>query len=356
MDYEGLDYRNIRYPVDRQLTDEERTRRYNQNEGNDATPMDFLSVVKFNSTYMDLVDRWYPIKGFNTWFGFCMAAVSAFLAALSGSAFLWAPESSERSALWVLLLVLTPLGLGLVWGGWWLIRTESWRWTHYPMRLNRKTRQVHVFRQNGTILTVPWNDLYIVRGEAKSPLAGTTYDLRAHVLDADGKTVRESFSLGYATLLGNERSVDKFWAFLQPYMEAPDGVERTWRHLKGKDGKGGKGGYLLPIDGRKEGWRWSIVESFQVAVHWPWLQLLGSPVLGLGVLGRMFAMWTSKQPTWPSEVEQANPIDPGDSYALTWRDNGPLGWWELYWPLVCTLLGTGIFFGVIGSILVKFWE
>lgn len=353
MDFAGRDIGKLRYPVDRPLTTEERARRYDQKVAGSAPPMDFLSVIKFNGSYMDLVDRWYPITGFSVWLGFALAFCGALFAGISGTAFFWAPESSDRSALWVLLLFVTPLALSLVVIGALIVRTESWRWTHYPMRLNRKTRQVHVFRQNGSILTVAWDELFIVRGEAKSPLAGTTYDLRAHVLDADGRTVRESFSLGYATLLGNERSVDKFWAFLQPYMEAPDGVERTWRHLKGKDGKGG---YLLPIDGRKEGWRWSIVESFQVAAHWPWLQLLGSPVLGLGAIGRMFAMWTSKQPIWPAEVEQANPVDPNDAYALNWRDNGPLGWWELYWPLLCTVLGTGIFFGAIGSILIKFWE
>ncbi|MGQ4582768.1 DUF6708 domain-containing protein [Lysobacter sp. F60174L2] len=352
MDYEGLDYRNIRYPVDRPLTDEERTTRYDPDRVVSAPPMDFLSVIKLNSTYMDLVDRWYPIKGFNAWLGSAVAFGGVFLAGISGTAFLWAPESSDRSALWFLLLVLAPLSLGLVWAGWWLIRTESWRWTHYPMRLNRKTRQVHVFRQNGTVLTVPWDDLYIVRGEAKSPLAGTTYDLRAHVLDADAETVRESFSLGY-TWPCTKESMNKFWAFLQPYMEAPDGMERTYRHLKGKDGNNVQ---LLPIDGRKEGWRWSIARTFAPGGHWPWAQILMCIPFGLNAIGRMFAMWTSKQPVWPPEVEEANPVDPDDPYILSWRDNGPLGWWELYWPLVCTILGIGIFFGAIGSILIKFLD
>lgn len=353
MDFAGRDIGKLRYPVDRSLTSEERATHYDQRATGNAPPMDFLSVIKFNSTYVDLVDRWYSITGFSVWLGFASTFCGLLFAGISGTAFLWAPESSDQSALWFLLLVLTPIALAIVIAGVFIIRTESWRWTHYPMRLNRKTRQVHVFRQNGTILTVPWDDLYIVRGEANSPLAGTTYDLRAHVLDTNGETVRESFSLGYATLLGNEGSIDKFWAFLQPYMEADDGVKRTYRQLKGKDGKGGA---MPPIDGRKEGWRWSIAQSFLVAAHWPWLQLLGSPVLGLNAIGRMFAMWTSKQPTWPREVEEANSIDPDDPYVLTWRDNGPLGWWEFYWPLICTLLGTGIFFGVIGSILVKFWE
>ena len=142
--------------------------------------------------------------------------------------------------------------------------------------------------------------------------------------------------------------MDKFWAFLQPYMEAPDGVERTHKHLRG--------GLLMPLDGRKEGWRWSVVRTFAPGWPYPWTMFLLCIPLGLNALGRMFAMWTCKQPIWPAEIEQANQVDPDDPYTLDWRDNGPLGWWELYWPLLCTVLGTGIFFGAIGSILVKFWE
>ena len=112
----------------------------------------------------------------------------------------------------------------------------------------------------------------------------------------------------------------------------------------------------MPLDGRKEGWRWSVVRTFAPGWPYPWTMLLLCIPLGLNALGRMFAMWTSKQPIWPPEVEEANQVDPDDPYTLTWRDNGPLGWWELYWPLVCTILGAGVFFGAIGSILMKFWE
>lgn len=344
MDYAGRDFRNIRYAVDRPLTDAERGVRFRQQQAVDAPPMDFLSVIRFNSTYMELVDRWYPVAGFSVWLGALIAAISAFGTGIAGSALFWSPPETERAPLLILLFVMASIGLAMTVGGIWLIRSECWRWTHYPMRVNRKTRQVHVFRQDGTTLTVPWDDLFIVRGEAKNPMTDTTYDLRAHVLEEDGHTVRESFTLGYPSPLGNAQSIDKFWAFLQPYMEAPDGVERTYRHLK-------EGGYLVAVDGRKEGWRWSITRTFMLAAHWPWLQLLAAPALGNIAIGRMFAMWTSKQPRWPQEVEQANVIDADDPYVLTWRDNAPLGWRELYWPLICTIVGVGVFVGAIGWIV-----
>ncbi|WP_284337932.1 DUF6708 domain-containing protein [Comamonas sp. NoAH] len=346
MDYAGLDYRNIRFPVNRPLTDEEKNSRYFQKKIKDAPVRDFLSVISFNSRYIDLVDRWYSVKGFNVWMGGGIASCGfgLFLVALYIS-FL----SDRNAGFGVLHLVLGFIfsigSLFIIWAGWWLIRSESWRWTHYPIRLNRKTRQVYFFRQNGTVCTASWDDLYIVLGTAKSPFADTTYDLRAHVMDESGTLVKESFSIGYPSMTGDAQSIDKFWAFLQPYMEAPDGVEKTFKHLK-------ENAYLLPIDGRKEGWRWSIFRVFLIGYHWPVLQLITSPLSGLNVLGRIFAMWTSKIPKWPEEIEALNPVDAEDPYILSWKNNGVLGWREVWWPLICTVIGLIAFFGLIAYIFI----
>lgn len=341
MDYTGRDFRNIRYPTDRALTAGERSTRYRQEERGDAEPNDFLSVIQLNSTYMDLVDRWYPVAGFNVWLGTVVFGISLFiLIGMYMAVFVLRSQGGVVTSDIVGLTIFTPACIALALAGIWLVKSEAFRWTHYPMRLNRESRQVHVFRQNGSILTVPWDDLYIVRGESTSPLTGTTYDLRAHVLDADRDTVRESFSLGY-TIPGDERSMDRFWAFLQPYMEAPDGVAQTHQLLE-------KHGFLLPLDGRKEGWRWGIVRTYLMLAHWPWLQLLFSVPFGLSAVGRMFAMWTSQQPQWPADVKAATTVKPDDPYQLDWRKNKPMGWWELYWPLGCTIVGAGGFLALIG--------
>ncbi|WP_162619920.1 DUF6708 domain-containing protein [Salinicola acroporae] len=348
MDYAGLDYRNIRFPVNRALAETERASRYDQAQRGRAKPMDFFSVVRFNSNYMDLVDRWYPIKGFNAWLGACVLTASiGLIFAMYGALFFSGRTAPMEAVDWVGVVGLTPLFLCLAWAGWWLIRTECGRYTHYPIRLDRKSRKVHFFRQNGTVLTVPWDTLFLTLGQSKSPLVGTTHDLRAHVLGEDGETVLESFSLGY-TFPGNMESMDKFWAFLQPYMEAEDGIERTHQELKQS--------LLMPVDGRREGWRWSIFRTFAPGLHYPWTMLLLCIPLGLNAVGRMLAMSTSKIPQWPEEVERANPEQPDDPYRLTWRDNGPLGWWELYWPLLCTVIGVGAFVGALGWIVSGLWR
>ncbi|WP_284337934.1 DUF6708 domain-containing protein [Comamonas sp. NoAH] len=346
MDYAGLDYRNIRFPVNRPLTEEEKEGRFEQNKKVNALAMDFMSVISFNSNYIDLVDRWYRVKGFNVWVGgavFAGGLVLDLLLFYASYTFINDPNLNPLN--WILVIVFFIVSLFIIWGGWWLIRTESWKWTHYPIRINRKTRQVYFFRQDGTVCTASWDDLYLVLGTAKSPLTDTTYDLRAHVMDESGTLVKESFTIGYPSPVAEADAIDNFWAFLQPYMEASDGVEKAYSNLK-------ENSYILPLDGRKEGWRWSIFSSFSVAAPWPWLQLIASPAFGLNVLGRMFAMWTSKLPQWPDEVAAQNPVDANDPYILTWKENVSLGWRDLWWPLICTLVGLAAFVALIASIFI----
>ena len=75
MDYAGLGKRN-HYAVKCPLTEAERAARYDQKKSNNADPMDFLSVIKLNSHYIDLVDRWYPIRGFWAWLSIITGSLS----------------------------------------------------------------------------------------------------------------------------------------------------------------------------------------------------------------------------------------------------------------------------------------
>ena len=42
------------------------------------------------------------------------------------------------------------------------LKTDSFTYTHAPMRFNRKTRMVHVFqiKANAEVLSVPWDEIY----------------------------------------------------------------------------------------------------------------------------------------------------------------------------------------------------
>ena len=67
MDYAGIDARNLRFAVNRPLTAAEENQRLDVSASVGVPARSGLSVIRFSSTCLELVDRWYPVKGFNVW-------------------------------------------------------------------------------------------------------------------------------------------------------------------------------------------------------------------------------------------------------------------------------------------------
>lgn len=339
MDYAGLDFGRLRYPVNRSLTDDERANRLDQKTPLDVSPNDYLSVIDFNSTYLDLVDRWYPVKGFNTWVGFLIGAVLLFVVGFFGWALVFDTgglDPDEQWVPWVGWGLLIPLGLLFLYGAFSLVRTECFRWTHYPMRLNRKSRQVHVFQQDGSVLVACWDDLYIVLADAFTPFIGKTYDLRAHVLQADGKTVEASFSLGYV-FAGNQDSIRRLWEFVRRYMESDSGVPESFHNLE----------FLMPLKERREGFAFGVLRTFMTFLHWPALQLVFSIPFSWIAVGRWFAMSTGEIPAWPDDVLASGLVGENDPYQKDWRANPPFTSKQIYWPWFCFLFGIAVSIAIL---------
>ncbi len=210
------------------------------------------------------------------------------------------------------------------------MRFDIFRMTHYPIRLNRKTRQVHVTRPGDTVLTVPWDALFLCMRENNLPLFGKSVDVRAHVLAGDGKTVIDTFTLVYYEFRDKEKLL-QFWEYIRRYMQEPDGVEQCDREEAVT--------LRLPVDGRREGLAFGIVRTFAMAANQPVAQLIGSPIAALTILGRWLAMSTSKVPVWPAEVDAACQVDPDDPHRKDWRSNGKYDFYELGWPMICFVVG-----------------
>lgn len=182
----------------------------------------------------------------------------------------------------------------------WALLKDAFRYTHYPIRLNRKDRKVYVFRLDGTVLVAPWDELFITMGPAtpSRTFGVEAWDLRAHVLDADGQTVRETFAFGYVS---DPDNLKHYFEYLRRYMD---------------DGPKAVAPYTLDcldiVDKR---------ETFIFGFKRLWLnfgllpfQRLVSPFIIISAIGRAIAMHTSKIPQWPPEVEAANRIEPGDRW------------------------------------------
>lgn len=325
MDFAGQG-RFTAYKIDRPLTDQEKTDRLDRKRKLHTAARDELSVIKVNSTYMELVDRWYAPKGWSVVFAAGLA-IPILLMAIGVP--LIAVERNEF-AMWMAALFTLVLCLPLLWLFWYGFRLEAFRQTHYPIRLNHKTRKVHAYRPDGSIIEADWDKLYFCVGESIIPAYGKTYDVRAHVMAKDRKTVVDTFTLAYP-YMSRRDDVFNLWEYIRRYMEEPDGAERSWRYSD----------ICMPLDGRREGFWFGIVRVFAQGAQSPAIQLLTSPVWSVVTLGRWIAMYTSKVPKWPAEIEAQYVIEPDDPYRRDWRNNVKFTFQEGVWPVLCFVAGLG---------------
>src|SRR5690606_12934 len=127
------------YKINRSLTNEERQRQLSKLDRASAEPQDWLSVIKINSTYLELVDRWYTIKGAAAWEGglILSAGLTSFIAF-----FRLAIEKNEAS-MWMFFLFVGAVSCFFVRVGYRGMRFDICRMTHYPIRINRQSRRVY---------------------------------------------------------------------------------------------------------------------------------------------------------------------------------------------------------------------
>lgn len=169
---------------------------------------------------------------------------------------------------------------------------------------------VHVFRTNGTVLSIPWDQVFFCI--AALPQRG--WEIQGHVLEKDEITIKETFALPVNGVGDNDREqLPRYWEFIRRYME--EGPAAVAQRVE----------YCLPITDRKESFTQGI-HRFHGQVHaLPAVLLI--PVLLLYMLpypGRWIAMHTSKLPVWPQEIEDACVIDSDDPFRKDASTNKPI--------------------------------
>jgi hypothetical protein len=103
-----------------------------QNVRLDVTPIDQLSVIRLNSTFLETADKWYGWKGFTTAFAVTVLLMffSAFgIIAYDGVLKLTGivPTRSSTQGLATTLIFFSVLVFLIGWGMFSLLRTESFR-------------------------------------------------------------------------------------------------------------------------------------------------------------------------------------------------------------------------------------
>lgn len=290
-----------RFPLDRPLTDDERRQAFRRAAEPQVEPDDRAALIHFNSTYADFIDRRFRLRGgLGADLGLFALAVG-----LGVTAFAWIENINRGGDGWTseeqryLIMSLFTVGmLSMIFFVLYMLLKDFFTYTHYPIRYNRKTRKIHVFRHNGPggVLTVPWEQGYFHLGRGiRNEYA---LDMRCHVLDGD--TVKDTFATG--GIFVTEGAVHQLWQFIRTYME--EGPAALGR------------GHFISMTPAT-----SLRNCFHMAALYlnigsmPLLLAL-SPLVGLVTLTRWLVMKTSRRPVWPPDIEAESAIEPGDPHVL----------------------------------------
>ena len=262
------------------------------------------SVIRMNSIFLECVDLRFQRKGFVTTTCFailpaglgvpfvCVLHIIEKWSVLTGSKFI---EMLLATGLGVLLF--SPLVLILIL----VLLLESFDYTHYPIRFNRKTRRVHVMMdwKKGKVLSIPWEDVYFTCSSKRS----ADFIIFGHQLAEDGETVLQTFELPHRDA---KDSAYRFmqWEFVRQYME---GDEKNLSELAGMVTE------VMDVAERRET-PWESFRRMWVAFSGRYVRLmiLFLPLALIFFTGRVFAMWTSKIPRWPEEIEAECRFEPND--------------------------------------------
>lgn len=284
-------------------------------------------LLRLNSTFCECMDRFFLRRGWAAMGGAPFFFLALFFAGLFGFT-IYSPRddgSDPSNAMvvfsWIATIICISCAIFVVKVIW---LKDFFRYTHYPIRFNRRNRVVYVFRHNGPggVLTVPWDDAYFFIGRSGPAMGGQTFftfDLRCHVLD-DQRMVRDTFAVGMDG--SNSRgAVLEHWEMVRRYMEdGPQSLPFPPLAMTVNTEPTFRNAVITQVSGQFSG-IWRILMLF---ITLPW------------ALFRYLAMKTCKRPVWPAEVEAACAIDPDDPfvqyeprYAGDLKTTGPAGEDEL---------------------------
>jgi len=299
------------YKVNRKLTRTEKNYRLRQ-----GTPCKVKSlncgesVIRMNSTYLETVDKFYKEAGTNTWW-----AAMIFFGCLAVFLFITFRFFSDllpgMGVIKAFLGCMIPLSF-MIFGGCFLLK-EWFAWTHYPIRFNRRNQAVYIFRTDGTVLSVPWKEIYFTQDKEPGPLR--EWCIRGHILNKDGETVLETFSLGVCE---NKESLPEYWEFIRCYMEEDLVAELAELVV-----------ICPPIENRKEGYLFGLQNLIYMDSRFGWIYFPFKLPLQLEAsVCRYIASQTSKIPRWPQDVLDACRPDADDPVNVS-AANNPKDMWRL---------------------------
>jgi hypothetical protein len=308
-----------KYPVNRPLSPDEIRDHLPQNVQSSTMPWHGLGLIKMNSTYLEMVDKFYPEKGHGP---LCVCIMLSMLCFSTSPplGFFFGLWQRMQEGEWGLVLAMLFLTLPLL-IAFWIFRREA-RYTHCPIRFNRKTCKVYVFRRDGTVMNEGWNKLYFTLGRHGL----TEREVRAHRMSEERQTwqrwnmicndshvVLETFALPWNQPRSSPSLLSQ-WEFVRRYMECPEELDALAEQVD----------VVMPVADRREGFMHGFMRHFALGGGGMGSVLL-SPLFFILALGRWIVMHVARRPKWPQEVEDTCQIDPNDPWQLDAKPRGMRG-------------------------------
>ncbi|WP_374422602.1 DUF6708 domain-containing protein [Chromobacterium sp.] len=290
MEYTGL-LKN--YQINRPLSSEDRKNQLQKDKRLNIKIGHELTVIEINSSYLEVVDKFFFWKGWLT--TACTILLTLIAVLLLAFLKVAITERLNDFESWLALLFVFAVFSPLIF----LLSNSIHKeinLTHYPIRFNRKSRKIFAFRPDSKILTADWDQVFFTQVS----VSGKYWEFQCHILDKDGETILETFALP-ALAYGVEEKEDfkGYWEFIRRYME--EGPASVIDNITA----------CLPIKKKKE----TLKFSYQRLAY-----SLGGPSLFMLLYyticypGRILTMHYSKIPQWPREIEEQCPVEPNDPY------------------------------------------
>lgn len=269
-------------------------------------------VIRFNSSYVELIDSWESIRG-----RAIGLAIPMWTVCVAGSVlciFAAIKILMQNQLLLALFFLIVSFLLGyMIYIYYHISKCDLFGYTHYPIRFNRKTQKVYAFSpQQNKIIKLNWSDLRFSVVTKNDEM-----ELRASKVNQDN-LVEDEIILPCQILKSRPELAEQHLAFLKAYMEGDD-LNRIDQSITA----------FHDIYNRKE----SIRESFErLFMQYDIQELTSSkrpeqPKITFFALGsilwmtlfvtRRFALIFSKIPQWPRDIEQECQIEKNDPYDST---------------------------------------
>ncbi|MBU3009749.1 DUF6708 domain-containing protein [Cobetia amphilecti] len=293
------------FKVNRPLTDDERRAKLPKKSQAGVIPDTYSSLVSFNSTYMEFVDRRDRLRGM---FGTSFVGLLVIAVLIGGAGLIYYLLNMKINNVNPWLFYGAPgaialLLLAFTWFSWrYQFGKDIFTYTRYPIRFNRKNRMVYIFcGGKEKVKAVSWDDVFwhIGRGYQNKFLI----DLRGHIIDSN--EVKYTFSVGHYSDDSQPEKILALWEFIVRYMDnSPEEVfeDPLDRCIDYSKSRSLKNCYISAFSSM-----WLPAIYFR---HW--IFMIFYPIVYILTIGRWLTLKSCKEPVWPDYINEQCQIAEND--------------------------------------------